>query len=69
MCIRDRPFTDKETGKQCTATNIIVQYAKHGSYNDKAGHISISLVGSGNAESVSYTHLDVYKRQILIRMT
>lgn len=48
--IGNKPFTDKETGKQCTAANIIVQYAKHGSYNDKAGHISIGLVGSGNAE-------------------
>lgn len=48
--INDKPFMDKETGKQVSVKNVIIEYAKQTSFNDSAGHINIDLIGSGKAE-------------------
>jgi len=48
--INGQPHVDRETGKQITATNIIIQYAKHSSMGVKSGNIFIDFVSSGKAE-------------------
>jgi hypothetical protein len=48
--INDDPHTDKETGEQIYANNVIIQYAKHISSGDELGHIDVQVVGEGKAE-------------------
>ncbi|WZL79575.1 DUF3048 domain-containing protein [Eubacteriales bacterium mix99] len=42
--------TDRETGKQLSAKNIIVQYAKHSILEPGAGYRDIRLTGTGKAK-------------------
>ena len=68
MCIRDREFTI------ATSNNVSFDHVDVGPISiDKdagvnAGNKKITNVANGTAP-VSYTHLDVYKRQVLARLT
>ena len=58
MCIRDRVYTGvnenvKKLNNNYAGTFDILYYFKHPTDNEKSGLLI----------SVSYTHLDVYKRQ------
>ena len=57
MCIRDRYIADLKK--------------KHGSVEliSSGSSIKICLVAEGSADAVSYTHLDVYKRQVYFHDT
>ena len=62
MCIRDRFYI----GIDPTADSLHVGHFVSlmvASHMQKCGHKPIILVGGGTA-TVSYTHLDVYKRQV-----
>ena len=48
--INGEPHLDFATEEQIKTRNLIVQYAKHRSINDKDLHIEIDLVGEGKAE-------------------
>ena len=54
MCIRDRNTT-AGTGSECTSFYIVT---------DPVRHSKMAMVDP-NCMAVSYTHLDVYKRQTL----
>lgn len=41
---------DRISGRQITAKNIIIQYAKHTYSGDKEKHIEIDIIGKGKAE-------------------
>jgi hypothetical protein len=44
------PHTDRVTGRQLAATNVVVQYAPHIFLGDALGHIDVRLIGQGRAE-------------------
>ncbi len=44
------PHTDRVTGCQLAATNVVIQYAPHIYLGDALGHIEVELVGRGEAE-------------------
>lgn len=41
---------DRDTGVPVTASNVIIQHARHLSSGDEYAHIEVELIGSGNAE-------------------
>jgi len=76
MCIRDRALTIAETAlNSCTASGYRVSVAVLG----RDAEVIVQIRGDGASPhtvensfrkaytSVSYTHLDVYKRQRLVR--
>lgn len=44
-----KPSTDKESGAELFANNIIIQYAKHGILEPGAGYREVEVFGSGKA--------------------
>ena len=48
--VNGKENTDRETGKQLSAKNIIVQYAKHSILEPGAGYRDVKLTGTGKAK-------------------
>ncbi|NPV28962.1 MAG: DUF3048 domain-containing protein [Firmicutes bacterium] len=44
------PHTDRITGRQLAAANVVLQYAPHTYLGDALGHIEVGLIGRGEAE-------------------
>ena len=78
MCIRDRIIGDRQTGKTAVAIDTIVNqkgtgikciYVAIGQKNSSIANVVRKLEEHGAMDhtiiAVSYTHLDVYKRQLL----
>lgn len=45
----DAPDADKEDGKGIQCANIIIQRAKHSSFDTAGGHINVGVIGEGEA--------------------
>ena len=59
MCIRDRPYTmvkDHRTNFESGNPSAVLD-------GDLDGFMNAYLAWDNNSKTVSYTHLDVYKRQ------
>ena len=81
MCIRDRLYINKGKSKKIRAGDIVgaicqiegiqsedigvIQVQEHQSYVDILNGKGIEVLKALNQKTVSYTHLDVYKRQVL----
>jgi len=63
MCIRDRPYTDRGV-RPFTRLALNGHDCSHQRHFDGRGCVVRLSIGERNgSEAVSYTHLDVYKRQ------
>ncbi len=51
-CIDGKPHTDRESGKQLYADNIIIEFHKHRTLDDE-GRLEITMAGEGDAVIVS----------------
>ena len=64
MCIRDRPIGALESDiKFPTSLTVTVEKTTHA--DEKEADDEEDASETGDTETVSYTHLDVYKRQAL----